>query len=141
MPETNTPERPSGPPVKIGPITIRKSWFKRVTIAFLAFMAFPWLMAWISCSAQHGCGAGCKPDPTPVVLHPIDAGTHAIDVRIDAATVQAEHRIQQLEADHRAAVEAFTAQQRAEYEAVRSQGPEAVEAWFNAWYAQERQRP
>lgn len=62
----------------------------------------------------------------------IDAGPgeRKVDEQVDAATQRAEEEIEEIEEEHKDAIESFNGKQRAEYEQVKSQGPDEVADWL-----------
>lgn len=82
-----------------------------------------------------GVGRCTAPDPTEEVILDDPNGGFALaeyTARMNAAVHVEDERLARLEAEHVAEVEAMRAEDQAEYEAVRSQGRNALAAWFKA---------
>lgn len=110
-------------------------WGRRIAFAGIT-IAVLFVVALIVRSCD-GC-EGCKPNPSPVTQVDASVQLARIDRRVDAAVQHAEEQLQQIEQQHRDAIDSFNANEQREYEEIRAQGPKAVEAWINDWYAEQR---
>lgn len=78
----------------------------------------------------HSCSGCNQPPVVPPVA--IDAGPGLLDIdeREREAQERARERIEEIEREHQAELDAFDEAQRQKYERVREDGPEAVASWL-----------
>lgn len=88
------------------------------------------LLVVLAFALGHSC-AGCN-QPSPLPDDGIDAGPGLaeIDERERQAQEEARRRLEEIEREHQAELEAFDERQREKYEHVREMGPDAVAEWL-----------
>lgn len=107
-----------------GEVRVPASWF-------VAAVALGLLVVVVAYFAGRGCG----PSPQPVENLGIDAGPGEalIAARLDGAVRRAEEELARIEREHADDLAAFDESQREKYDALRTEGPDAVSEYLAAF--------